>query len=82
MVPAFHQSCSEVVGKWEKLVTDKGSSCEVDVWPGIVNMNADVISRTAFGSSYKEGQRIFELQAELAQLIIQTFVKSYIPGYM
>ncbi|KAH0891383.1 hypothetical protein HID58_053812 [Brassica napus] len=82
MVPAFHQSCSEVVGKWEKLVTDKGSSCEVDVWPGIVNMNADVISRTAFGSSYKEGQRIFELQAELAQLIIQTFVKSYIPGYI
>ncbi|RID71610.1 hypothetical protein BRARA_C03537 [Brassica rapa] len=82
MVPAFHQSCSEVIGKWEKLVTDKGSSCEVDVWPGIVNMNADVISRTAFGSSYKEGQRIFELQAELAQLIIQTFVKSYIPGYI
>ncbi|KAL0717215.1 hypothetical protein Bca4012_066537 [Brassica carinata] len=82
MVPAFHQSCSEVVGKWDKLVTDEGSSCEVDVWPGLVSMNADVISRTAFGSSYKEGQRIFELQAELAQLIILIFLKSYIPGYI
>ncbi|KAJ4874006.1 Cytochrome P450 72A15 [Raphanus sativus] len=82
MVPAFHQSCSEVVGKWEKLVSDKGSSCEVDVWPGLVSMTADVISRTAFGSSYKEGQRIFELQTELAQLMIQTFLKAFIPGYL
>nr|QWK52326.1 cytochrome P450 72A15-2 [Isatis tinctoria] len=81
MVPAFHQSCSNVVGRWDKLVSDKGSSCEVDVWPGLVNMTADVISRTAFGSSYKEGQRIFELQAELAQLIIQAFRKAFIPGY-
>ncbi|KAF8100328.1 hypothetical protein N665_0227s0060 [Sinapis alba] len=82
MVPAYHQSCSEVVGKWEMLVLDKGSSCEVDVWPGLVSMTAEVISRTAFGSSYKEGQRIFELQGELAQLMIQNFLKAFIPGYL
>ncbi|KAL0743631.1 hypothetical protein Bca4012_085144 [Brassica carinata] len=81
MVPAFHQSCSEVVGEWDKLVSDKGLSCGVDVWPGIVSMTADVISRTAFGSSYKEGQRIFELQAELAQLLTQAFRRIFIPGY-
>ncbi|CAH8260497.1 unnamed protein product [Arabidopsis lyrata] len=81
MVPAFHQSCSGVVGEWDKLVSDKGSSYEVDVWPGLVSMTADVISRTAFGRSYKEGQRIFELQAELAQLIIQAFRKAFIPGF-
>ncbi|KAL0857556.1 hypothetical protein Bca101_062710 [Brassica carinata] len=82
MVPAFHQSCSEVVGKWDKLVSDKGLSCEVDVWPWLVSMTADVISRTAFGSSYKEGQKIFELQAELSELIIQAFRKAFIPGYI
>ncbi|CAH8260495.1 unnamed protein product, partial [Arabidopsis lyrata] len=81
MVPAFHKSCSETVGKWDKLVSEKGSSCVVDVWPGLVSMTADVISRTAFGSSYVEGQRIFELQAEIAQLIIQAFRKAFIPGY-
>ncbi|CAN6991417.1 unnamed protein product [Brassica rapa subsp. trilocularis] len=81
MVPAFHQSCSEVVGKWDKLVLDGGLSCEVDAWPWLVSMTADVISRTAFGSSYKEGQRIFELQAELSELIIQDFRKAFIPGY-
>ncbi|CAN8259355.1 unnamed protein product [Cochlearia groenlandica] len=82
MVPAFHQSCGEVVDKWEKLVSEKGSSCEVDVWPGLISMTADVISRTAFGSSYKEGQKIFELQAELAELLMQAFLKCLIPGYL
>ncbi|CAF1704521.1 unnamed protein product [Brassica napus] len=82
MVPVFHQSCSEVVGKWDKIVSDKGSSCEVDVWPGLVSMTADVISRTAFGSSYKEGQRMFELQGELAQLVRLSFLKAFIPGYI
>ncbi|CAA7029979.1 unnamed protein product [Microthlaspi erraticum] len=81
MVSTFHISCCEVVCQWEKLVSDKGSSCEVDVWPWIVNLTGDVISRTAFGSSYKEGHRIFLLQEELAKLIIQALAKSYIPGY-
>ncbi|XP_013587370.1 PREDICTED: cytochrome P450 72A13-like [Brassica oleracea var. oleracea] len=81
MIPAFHQSCSEVVGKWNSIVSDKGSSCEVDVWPWLTSMTADVISRTAFGSSYKEGQRIFELQAELAQHLSQAFRRIFIPGY-
>lgn len=81
MVPTFYDSCSEVVCQWEKLVSDKGLSCEVDVWPWIMNMTGDVISRTAFGSSYKEGQRIFILQAELAHLIILALGKNYIPGY-
>ncbi|CAA7061197.1 unnamed protein product [Microthlaspi erraticum] len=48
MVPAFHQSCSEVVGEWD---------------------------------NYKEGQKIFELQTELTELITQSFRKSFIPGY-
>ncbi|KAL0717213.1 hypothetical protein Bca4012_066535 [Brassica carinata] len=82
MVPAFHQNCSAVVGKWDKIVSDKGSSCEVDVWPGLVSMTADVISSTAFGSSYKEGQRIFELQGELAQLVRLSFLKAFIPGFI
>ncbi|CAA7038118.1 unnamed protein product [Microthlaspi erraticum] len=85
MGPAFNQSCSEVVGEWDKLVSghkgSSSSSCEVDVWPWLVSMTGDVISPTAFGSSYKEGQRIFELQAELAKLIIQAFRKAFIPGY-
>ncbi|VVA97642.1 unnamed protein product [Arabis nemorensis] len=76
MVPAFYKSCSELVCEWDKLVSSKGSSCEVDVWPWLVKLTGDVISRTAFGSSYKEGQRIFTLQMELAHLIIQALGKN------
>ncbi|ESQ48512.1 hypothetical protein EUTSA_v10021962mg [Eutrema salsugineum] len=81
MVPTFHKCCSEVVCEWEKLVSDKGSSCEIDVWPWLVKLSGDVISHTAFGSSYKKGQRIFVLQEEQAKLIIQAIGKNHIPGY-
>ena len=80
MVPAFYHCCSEVVAKWDHLVLDKGLSCEVDVWPWLVSMTADVISHAAFGSTYREGQRIFELQGELSGLIAQELKKPYIPG--
>ncbi|CAH8391235.1 unnamed protein product [Eruca vesicaria subsp. sativa] len=81
MVPAFHQSCMEVIGKWDNIVSDKGLSGEVDVWPWLMSMTADVISRTAFGSSYQEGHRIFTIQLELTQLLIHASRKSCIPGY-
>ncbi|KAF8086172.1 hypothetical protein N665_0633s0023 [Sinapis alba] len=80
MVPVFYHCSSEVVCQWERLFIDKESSCEVDVWPWLVNLTADVISHAAFGSSYKEGQRIFELQGELSELIAQEHKKPYIPG--
>ncbi|GLT62245.1 hypothetical protein SLA2020_348950 [Shorea laevis] len=79
MLPAFYQSCNEMIVKWEKLVSQEGSS-ELDVWPHFSSLTSDAISRTAFGSSYEEGKKIFRLQDEQAQLIIQLFQSIYIPG--
>ena len=82
MVPAFDQSCSEMISKWNKLVSSKeGRSCELDVWPFLQNMTADVISRTAFGSNYEEGRKIFQLQIEQAQLVLKAVRSVYIPGW-
>ncbi|KAM7497861.1 hypothetical protein LguiA_022275 [Lonicera macranthoides] len=80
MLPAFYLSCSEMVNKWEKLVSTKGS-CEFDVWPYIETFTSDVISRTSFGSSYEEGKMIFEHQKELAELVGQASQSVYIPGW-
>ncbi|XP_048442853.1 cytochrome P450 CYP72A219-like isoform X1 [Pyrus x bretschneideri] len=79
MLPEFYQSCSEMIVEWESLMLKEGS-CELDVWPYFQNMTADVISRTAFGSSYKEGRKIFELLKEQAQLAIKVIRSVYIPG--
>ena len=80
MVPAFYHSCYDMVSKWESMVSEEGS-CDLDVMPYLQQMAADVISRTAFGSSYEKGKKIFKLQTELADLVIQTIMRIYIPGW-
>ncbi|XP_030460941.1 cytochrome P450 72A397-like isoform X1 [Syzygium oleosum] len=80
MLPAFYSSCTGMVDRWEKLVSVE-RSCEVDVWVDLQNLTCDVISRTAFGSSFEEGKRIFILQKEQAQLAIKFLQSIYIPGW-
>ncbi|KAJ8616694.1 hypothetical protein MRB53_036066 [Persea americana] len=80
MLPAFFTSSSELIDRWEKLV-GPSESLELDVWPEFQNMTGDVISKTAFGSSYDEGTRILQLQTEQCQLLIDDAEKAYIPGY-
>ncbi|KAL3364425.1 hypothetical protein AABB24_013273 [Solanum stoloniferum] len=79
MLPAFHLSCTEMLGKLEDAIP-VGSSHEIDVWPHLQQLTCDVISRTAFGSSYEEGRKIFELQKEQAQNFINAVREVYIPG--
>ncbi|CAN4103189.1 unnamed protein product [Withania somnifera] len=79
MLPAFYVSCSDMLSKWEEIVP-KGTSSEIDVWPDLQIMTSEVISRTAFGSSYEEGRTVFELQKEQAEYVIEKGQSIYIPG--
>lgn len=80
MMPLFHLSCREMINNWERMVSEQGK-CDVDVLPHIEILTSDVISRAAFGSSFQEGIRIFELQKEQAALTVKLFQSVYIPGW-
>ncbi|KQK12796.1 hypothetical protein BRADI_1g06030v3 [Brachypodium distachyon] len=82
MLPAFSTCCTELVGNWENKLANSGGSVEIDIWQEFQNLSGDVISRTAFGSSFMEGRRIFQLQAEQAERIIKALQYIYIPGYL
>lgn len=66
--------------KWDEIVGNEGGR-EVDVWPYLQAMTSDVISGTAFGSSYEEGRKIFELQKKQAKFIMEATRSLYIPGW-
>jgi len=83
MMPAFSTCCTELIDRWESKLSDASDgSYEVDVWPEFQNLTGDVISRTAFGSSFMEGRRIFQLQGEQAERLIKAFQYIYIPGFL
>ena len=83
MMPAFSTCCTELIDRWESKLSDASDgSYEVDIWPEFQNLTGDVISRTAFGSSFMEGRRIFQLQGEQAERLIKAFQYIYIPGFL
>ena len=71
---------NEMISKWKGLVSLDGT-CDIDVWPFLQNLTCDAISRTAFGSSYEQGKRIFKLQEEQMHLVSQALRSVYIPGF-
>lgn len=81
MTPSFFISCNDLISKWEEMLSSDGS-CEIDIWPSLQNLTSDAISRTAFGSSYEEGKRIFQLQKEQSELLIKVVTKSFLPLWM
>ncbi|KAL8148720.1 cytochrome P450 CYP72A219-like [Apium graveolens] len=82
MLSAMCLSSGEMMKEWEILIDENSSAvCEFNVQPYIEGLTSDVISRTAFGSSYIEGRKIHQLQKEQALLTLQVLQSVYIPGW-
>lgn len=54
---------------------------EVDVWPELQRLTADVISWAAFGSNFEEGKKIFEHLKRLTLLTLEAMQTMYLPGF-
>ncbi|TVU35804.1 hypothetical protein EJB05_17710, partial [Eragrostis curvula] len=80
MLPAFAACSNELITRWVGYVESNGRK-EIDVWPEFQNLTGDVISRSAFGSSFSEGRRIFQLQSEQAKNIVKLINSLYLPAY-
>ncbi|XP_028763848.1 11-oxo-beta-amyrin 30-oxidase-like [Neltuma alba] len=76
LMPSFSQSCNEMIRKWEDMLSSSSDgTCEMDVRPWLKNFTEDAISRTAFGSNYEEGRKIFQLLSELGDLIMKNVIR-------
>lgn len=68
-----------MLDKWSAM-SDSGE-VEIEVSEWFQTLTEEVITRTAFGSSYEDGKAIFRLQGQQMALAADVFQKVFIPGY-
>ncbi|MBA0871773.1 hypothetical protein Goshw_029882 [Gossypium schwendimanii] len=74
MTPAVIASVETMLDKWK----DKEGE-EIEAFQEFRILTSEVISRTAFGSSYLEGEKIFYMLQKLADIVSRNSNKSRIP---
>lgn len=79
LVPVVSKSVTDMLEKWSAI--SKNGKLEVEVSEWFQVLSEDVITRTAFGSSYEDGKAIFRLQAQQMELAAEAFQKVFVPGY-
>ncbi|GFS37444.1 cytochrome P450 superfamily protein [Actinidia rufa] len=79
LIPVAAQQVIEMLDKWCEMADSGEVEIEVSEW--FQTLTEDIITRTAFGSSYEDGKVIFRLQAEQMVLASEAFQKVFIPGY-
>lgn len=80
LIPVMAKSLVEMLEKWS-LTMSKSGEVEIEVSEWFQTLTEDVITRTAFGTSYEDGKTIFTLQAQQMVLAAEAFQKVFIPGY-
>ncbi|OMO72089.1 Cytochrome P450 [Corchorus olitorius] len=74
MTPAMIASVETMLERWKQF-----EGKEMEVFQEFRLLTSEVISRTAFGSSYLEGEKIFDMMRKLAVLANRSFFKTKLP---
>lgn len=80
MIPMMGNSMGKMLQQWSKMTSNDGK-VELEVSEWFQNLAEDVITRTAFGSSYEDGRAIYQLQAQQMVYATEAYQKVFIPGY-
>ncbi|KAF0906920.1 hypothetical protein E2562_013304 [Oryza meyeriana var. granulata] len=80
MTVTMSECTLSMMSEWESELTN-GGVMEIELSRRFEELTADVISCTAFGSSYMEGKQVFQAQRELQFLAFSTFLTIQIPGF-
>ncbi|KAL4586430.1 hypothetical protein LXL04_011066 [Taraxacum kok-saghyz] len=75
MIPEMIGSMEKMVEKWKEYEGE-----EIDIHKEFGLVTTEVISRTAFSSSYVEGKHIFEMVAKLTTITVRNIYKLRFPG--
>ncbi|KAJ8774678.1 hypothetical protein K2173_017124 [Erythroxylum novogranatense] len=75
MIPSMITSIETMLKRWEE---HEGK--EIEVFQEFKVLTSEIISRTAFGSSYLEGQKIFNMLMKMAMIIGRNPNGSKLPG--
>ena len=66
---------------WQEMMSQSESNGKViDVHNEFRALTVDIISHTAFGSSYNDGKEVFELQQELQEMVAKAEQSVFILG--
>ncbi|KAA3485514.1 cytochrome P450 CYP749A22-like protein [Gossypium australe] len=77
MIPAIIASVETMLKKWKGQVGK-----EIEVFHEFKLLSSEVISRTAFGSSYLEGEKIFEMSNKLTVVLSRNLSNTRIPLFV
>ena len=64
MIPAMISSVEMMLERWDQFLQYHEGK-EIEVFEEFRLLTSEVISKTAFGSSYKEGNKIFKMLVKL-----------------
>ncbi|XP_038986812.1 cytochrome P450 709B2-like isoform X1 [Phoenix dactylifera] len=81
MTKKMAECAQSMLERWQDLATQAEGQREMEVSSQLQELTSDVISHTAFGSSYVEGKEVFQAQKELQTLAAKSFLNVNIPGY-
>ncbi|KAJ4755237.1 Cytochrome P450 734A1 [Rhynchospora pubera] len=85
MTKSMANCAQSMVEKWTDIITkaetERNQPVEMEVSSHFLEMTADVISHTAFGSNYMKGKEVFLAQKEQQMLLFKSLLKVPFPGY-